>query len=147
MLFAFSVYSNTQNITTRFIDKYNALTISLSNEYKIPASVILSISIWESGSGTSKLSRTKHNYFGVKQGKHYRSYENDSISFRHFCEFTSKRKYYSKLINNNVTDYNIWVHNIQRGGYSQTKNWGKHIVDMIKIYNLNKIDNQYVFID
>ena len=147
MLLTFSVYTNSQTTSTKFIDKFDTLSISLSNEYKIPVSVILAISMWESGSGTSKLSKNKHNYFGVKQGRYYKKYENDSTSFRDFCNYISKRKYYIKLTNNNITDNHIWITNIKRGGYSQTKNWGKHIVDMIKIYNLNKIDNQYVFID
>jgi len=140
MLLAFSMYTNSQTVQTKFIDKFDKLSMSLSNEFKIPVSVILSISLWESGSGTSKLSKTKHNYFGVKQGNHYKRYENDSTSFRHFCEFISKRKYYNTLITNNVTDYNIWVHNIKRGGYSETRTWDKHIIYMIKMYNLNKFD-------
>lgn len=140
MLLSLSFYTNAQNVQTKFIDKYDSLAISLSNEYKIPVSVILSISMWESGSGTSRLSRTKHNYFGVKQGRHYKRYENDSTSFRHFCEFISKRKYYTKLTTNNVTDYKVWVLNIKRCGYSETRTWDKHILSMIKAYDLNKFD-------
>ena len=141
MLLSFSFYTNAQNLQTKFIDKYDSLSISLSNEYKIPVSIILAISMWESGSGTSRLSRTKHNYFGVKQGRYYKKYENDSTSFRNFCEFISKRKYYTKLTTNNVTDYNTWLYNIKRGGYSETRTWDKHVIYMIKKYNLNKFDD------
>jgi len=142
MLLTFSAYTNAQNEQKKFINKFDELSISLSNEFKIPVSVILAISLWESGSGTSRLSRTKHNYFGVKQGKNYKRYDNDSVSFRHFCEFISKRKYYKKLTSNNVTDYHIWVLNIKRGGYSETKTWDKHVISMIEIYNLTMIDDK-----
>lgn len=142
MLLAFSAYSFSQTSSKKFIDKYNTLSISLSKEYKIPTSVILSISMWESGSGTSKLSRNKHNYFGIKQGRHYRGYENDSASFRHFCEYVSKRKYYRTLVDNNITDYKKWIQKIQSGGYSQTKKWPNMIIMMIKKNNLSDFDNQ-----
>ena len=140
ILFTFSIYSNSQTVQRKFIDKYDSLAITLSNEYKIPPSVILGVSMLESGSGTSKLSRNKHNFFGIKSGNYYRGYENDSASFRHFCTIIAKRKYYSQLVINNVKDYKIWLYKIQSGGYSATKTWANRIIILVKYHKLDKLD-------
>ena len=42
-----------------YINKYDSLSLSLTTESKIPTSIILGISMLESGYGTSKLSINK----------------------------------------------------------------------------------------
>ena len=55
-----------------YIEKYDSLATNLMNEHGIPASIILGISMLESGYGNSKLSTNKNNYFGVRTGKYYK---------------------------------------------------------------------------
>lgn len=139
MLFTFNInVLATKNTSKTFIEKYDSLAIVLSEEYKIPSSVILSISMLESGNGNSSLSVKKHNYFGIKKGNYYRSYKNDEESFRDFCKIISKKKYYVYLINNNIKDYNIWIYKIHNGGYSETKTWPNRVINIIKKYDLSK---------
>jgi flagellum-specific peptidoglycan hydrolase FlgJ len=129
-----------------YIDKYKILAVELMYEYDIPASIILGISILESGYGTSNLSKNKNNYFGVKvPGKNtYKHYENDEDSFNHFCEFTAKKKYYIKLTENDVMDYKIWIKKIQDGGYAQSEVWDDKVINCIEKYKLYEIDKAHV---
>ena len=129
-----------KNTPITYIEKYDSIANILMNEFKIPASIILGISLHESGYGTSKLSVNKHNYFGIKKGNVYRSYENDIESFRDFCIFISKKKYYLKLKENKILDYNIWISNIKSGGYSESSNWGLKVSYYIEKYKLFRFD-------
>jgi flagellum-specific peptidoglycan hydrolase FlgJ len=120
------------------------MATKLMNEHYIPASIILGISMLESGYGTSKLSKNKNNFFGVKSGKYYRGYENDTASFKHFCEFISRKKFYSSLTKNNNIDYKIWVDKIKNTGYSESETWSSKVLFYIKkykLYELDKFDN------
>lgn len=128
--------------TVSFVDKYTTMATDLMKDHKIPASVILGISMLESGNGTSKLSRNKHNYFGVKKGKVYRGYESDSASFKDFCKIISRKKYYDDLIKNNIMDYKIWLTKIQGGGYSASKDWKTKVLIYIKKYKLYELDEK-----
>ena len=92
ILFNFNIQSQPP---LTFLEKYNDTALALSKEHNIPASIILGVSMLESGNGTSKLSRNKHNFFGIKKGKYYRGYENDQESFKDFCKLVSKKKYYN----------------------------------------------------
>ena len=139
ILFNFNIQSQPP---LSFIDKYDNVAIDLMNKHNIPASVILSISMLESGNGTSKLSKLKHNYFGIKKGKYYRGYENDSESFEDFCKLVSRKKYYEPLTKNNVMDYKIWIKKISAGGYSESKSWSTKVLYYITKYKLYELDEQ-----
>jgi flagellum-specific peptidoglycan hydrolase FlgJ len=125
-----------------YIDKFNPIAQELMKNHNIPVSVILGISMLESGNGTSKLSQNKHNYFGVKKGKSYRGYESDSASFKDFCKIISRKKYYDVLIKNNIMDYKIWLTKIQGGRYSESKNWKTKVLYYIEKYKLYELDKQ-----
>ena len=125
-----------------YVDKYNPMAQELMKDHNIPASVILGISMLESGNGTSKLSLNKHNYFGVKKGKSYRAYENDSASFKDFCEIIARKKYYDYLTKNNIMDYKVWLTKIQSGGYSVSKDWKTKVLYYIEKYKLYEFDKQ-----
>lgn len=123
-----------------FIEKYDDMAISLMKENCIPASIIIAISILESGYGTSKLSKNKNNYFGVKKNNYYRSYENDTASFNDFCAIISRKKFYNLLTQNNTMDYKIWVNKIKSTGYSESPTWSNKVLHIIKIYKLYELD-------
>ena len=139
ILFNFNIQSQPP---LTFLEKYNDTALALSKEHNIPASIILGVSMLESGNGTSKLSRNKHNFFGIKKGKYYRGYENDQESFKDFCKLVSKKKYYNSLTENNVMDYKIWVKKISSGGYSESKTWSTKVLYYINKYKLDELDKQ-----
>ncbi len=141
MVFLSSIKIESQNPVT-FVDKYNPMAQELMEKHNIPASVILAISMLESGNGTSKLSRNKNNYFGVKKNNVYRGYESDSASFKDFCQIIARKKYYGNLTKNNIMDYNVWVTKIQSGGYSVSKDWPTKVLYYIKKYKLYELDKK-----
>ena len=141
LFFSLKINSQATKFTpTTYIEKYNPIATDLMNEHKIPVSVILGISMLESGYGTSKLSVNKHNYFGIKKGKYYRGYNNDIESFNDFCALVKRKKFYNNLVSNDIKDYNIWLTNLKKIGYSTSSDWQKKVTDYINKYQLYKYD-------
>ncbi|MCK9417254.1 glucosaminidase domain-containing protein [Candidatus Dojkabacteria bacterium] len=139
MLF-FSLILNAQKHTPlTFIEKYDSISIKLMEEFEIPSSVMLGISMHESAYGNSKLCKNKNNFFGVKYKDNYRGYDNDTLSFEHFCSFISKKKYYNNLTQNKIIDYKIWITEIGKN-YSEDPNWHIKILYYIKKYKLYDFD-------
>lgn len=130
-----------QSSTKTFITKYRPLADSLSEAYGIPPSVILGVSIVESGSGTSRNCRLLNNFFGIV-GKNnllktkgiktrYKQYPDATASFIDFCKLLAKKKYYKKLKGN--MDYKLWTDAISKSGYSEVPAvWRQRINDTIK---------------
>jgi len=135
-----------------FIKKYKPLAEKLSVEFDIPVSIILGVSIIESGSGKSKNCRLLNNYFGIvgknslrKKNSTYHSmfkqYPDAESSFRDFCHKMSKKKFYHSLKGNN--DYHDWVKAMSKSGYSQYPAlWKKNVLSVIKQYKLAPVSNK-----
>jgi flagellum-specific peptidoglycan hydrolase FlgJ len=150
LLLIFSSLAFSQDNTASYIEKHKPLAIDLMREFSIPASVILGIAVIESGAGTSVLSRKFNNHFGIvgknyhsiqKLGRHshYKEYESDSASFRHFCEVLSRKPYYSVLICN--PDPKLWISAIRKSGYATASHsWGKRVESAIQRFNLKEVD-------
>jgi Bax protein len=140
-----------QSSTKNFIKKYQPLADSLSEEYGIPASVILGVSIIESGSGTSRNCKLLNNFFGIV-GKNklmktngiksrYKQYDNAYDSFKDFCKLLKKKKYYDKLKGN--MDYKLWIDAISKSGYSEVPSvWKQRINDTIRKNKLAASDRK-----
>ena len=124
-----------------FIQQYRPLADSLSAEYGVPASVMLGVSIVESGAGTSKNCKLLNNFFGIV-GKNnllktkgiksrYKQYPDAAASFADFCKLQSRKKYYTKLKGN--MDYTVWLEAISKSGYSEAPaTWKQRVGDAIK---------------
>jgi len=138
------IYKTPKYTMTSFIEKFDSLTFELMIEYDIPRSVMLGISMHESAYGNSQLSREKHNFFGIKKDGVYRSYDNDTESFKDFCVYVSKKKYYKDLVINKVTDYRIWMEKIRGGGYSESPTWMNQVISYINKYKLYELDLEFV---
>jgi flagellum-specific peptidoglycan hydrolase FlgJ len=124
-----SVNGNAQQ--SSYISQNKAMAETLAQEFGIPASIILAVAIVESGSGTSKASKTLNNHFGMV-GKNmvnsskYRSFLSVQESYRAFCELLSRKKYYSKLKGNG--NHQEWIKAIASAGYStQPQEWMRRI--------------------
>ena len=132
----------------KFIKKFQPLADSLSAEYGIPASVILGVSIIESGSGTSRNCKLLNNYFGIigKNDLHktkgiktrYKQYPDATASFEHFCHVIKKRKFYKKLKGNK--DYRLWIDAISKSNYSEIPDiWKERVLAAIRRNKLSAI--------
>jgi flagellum-specific peptidoglycan hydrolase FlgJ len=122
------------------------LAKELSAEFGIPVSIILGVSIHESGSGTSRNCKDLNNYFGVKGKNHlkkrktkYKQYEKPEDSFRDFCEIISRKKFYSKLKDKN--DHKLWLKEMNKAEYAGAKQTWIHAINaVIHKYKLNTYD-------
>ena len=135
-----------------YIRQYDDLAIEKAQEHKIPASIILGVSIVESAAGKSLICKALNNFFGIK-GKNwssekkmgyksaYKEYKTDDESFEHFCQVLRKKKFYKKLKGKN--DYKEWLNQMNKAEYATAKQkWIDHITITIEKYGLDKLDRQ-----
>ncbi len=135
-----------QKTTLKYIDKFLPVAKEFSTEFGIPVSIILGVSIHESGSGTSSNCKDLNNYFGVKGKNHlkkrktsYKQYAKPEDSFRDFCGIISRKKFYSKLKNTN--NYKRWLHEMNKAAYAGGKeHWVNAISEIIRYYKLSAYD-------
>jgi flagellum-specific peptidoglycan hydrolase FlgJ len=134
-----------QNSSHRYVLKYRPLADSLSRSYGVPASVILGVSLLESGSGTSRNCRLLNNYFGIvgknnllrTQGirTRYKQYATDTASFIDFCRLMTRKRFYPSLKNNPSSL--LWVQAISKAGYSEVPaTWQKRVLSTIRQHHL-----------
>ena len=146
-----AVGSSAQKVVKKYINRYEDLAVERMKEYQIPASVILGVSIVESGAGESDIAKVFHNYFGIK-GKNtdskkrlgykslYREYASDTASYDHFCQVLARKKFYKKL--KGCMDFKEWLAQMNAAEYSEAKGvWVDKITATINKYKLYKYDN------
>jgi Bax protein len=131
---------------TKFVKHFKPLADSLSVEYGIPASVILGVSILESGAGTSRNCKLLNNYFGIV-GKNklqngtksrYKQYKDANASFVDFCHVIKKKKFYKKLKGD--MNYKFWVDAISKKGYSEIPDiWKERVLNIIQKNKLSDV--------
>jgi flagellum-specific peptidoglycan hydrolase FlgJ len=141
---------NAQKAVKRYINKYQDMAVQQMKKYDIPASVILGVSIVESGAGQSKLATIFHNHFGVK-GKNsesvkklgykssYKEYASDEDSYEHFCKILAKKRFYEDL--KGEMDYKDWLNGMNKANYSEAKGeWVRKVSATIKQYQIYQFD-------
>ena len=114
----FSLKISAQN---SYISQYKAFATELSQEFGIPTVVILSIAYMETSGGTSSACKVLNNHFGMTgkndiNSSRFKSFADSKASYRAFCEWVSKRKFYEKL--KNSQNHNEWFVAIASSGYS-----------------------------
>jgi Bax protein len=141
ILFLLPVLLTAQPSAQRFVTRFKPMADSLSAAYGIPASVILGISMLESGSGTSRHARLLKNYFGIV-GKNslmrthgvrsrYKQYSSDVESFSDFCRLMTRKKFYPTLKGTN--DPSKWINAIAATGYSEMPTvWKQRVMSTIR---------------
>ena len=154
MIFALllAIYGNTNNTTdipnpfaktttiaatgNSYVDTYLPLADSLEAEYGIPAEIMVSVAVIESGYGTSRNSKLLNNHFGIV-GKNnlrqthgirsrYKQYGSVADSYVDFCELVSRKSFYDNMKGNE--DNKAWVMAISQAGYStHPTEWRKRV--------------------
>lgn len=123
---------------SKYVKEFRPYADSLSEEYGIPAAVMLGVAILESGSGTSRNARVLNNHFGIV-GKNkiktfrskYKQYDDPRDSYKDFCKLVKKKKFYEKLKGNR--NYAVWIDALSRAGYSEVPNtWKQRVLSTIK---------------
>lgn len=139
-----------QKSTNSYIEKFLPIAKDLSVQWGIPVSIILGVSILESGSGTSINCRQLNNYFGVKGHNHlkkrhtkYKQYATSEDSFNDFCRIVSRKKFYAKLKGNQ--DYKLWLTAMNKRNYAGAKEvWIQRIKLLIRKHKLQQYDQTTV---
>jgi len=125
---------------SQYFSQYRSLADSLSESYKIPACVILSVAFVESGGGTSAVARKLNNHFGIV-GKNnpevsglkskYRHFPSIKESFIGFCELVARKKFYPQVKGSD--DVKLWLDKIAATGYAANASlWSGHIFNLAK---------------
>jgi Bax protein len=134
---------------SKYVKKFRPMADSLSEVYKIPASVMLGVAILESGSGTSRNCKMLNNHFGVV-GKNnllktkgvktrYKQYPDALASYVDFCKVISRKKFYSKMKDN--MDHTLWIDLISKTGYSEVPaEWKRKVLETIR---KNKLSSKH----
>ena len=135
-----------QNVTDRYIEKFLPVAKDLKEEWGIPISIILGVSILESGSGTSMNAKQMDNYFGVRGKNHikhrkstYKQFESPKDSFESFCRMIATKPFYEKLKGN--MNYHAWLAAMNKANYAGAKGiWIQRVGGVIKKFNLGLYD-------
>lgn len=138
--------ADAQKVTLNYITRFSQLARDLKTEWGIPASIILGVSILESGSGTSINARQLNNYFGItgkNSLKHrrtaYKQFATPADSFEGFCKMISSKKFYKGLKNN--MDYTAWLTAMNKANYAGAKGvWIARVKSVIQKHHLYKYD-------
>jgi flagellum-specific peptidoglycan hydrolase FlgJ len=146
-----------------YIKTYSDFAIQQMKKYKIPASIILSQGLLESGAGVSTLALKSNNHFGIKchqewrgkkvyhdddeKGECFRKYKNPIESYKDHSEFLTTRGRYSFLFRYSIKDYIKWSEGLSKAGYATDPNYPEKLISIIEDYKLWKFDGSKKSID
>lgn len=139
-----------------YIDKYKDIAIEEMLRYNIPASITLAQGLLESGAGTSELTRSGNNHFGIKchgwtgrttyhdddeRGECFRAYDNALQSYEDHSLFLKNGKRYASLFTLKHTDYKGWAHGLKAAGYATNPQYAYSLINIIETYKLYQYDS------
>ncbi|MDE6027834.1 MAG: glucosaminidase domain-containing protein [Muribaculaceae bacterium] len=140
-----------------YIAQYKATALQNEKEYGIPAPIILAQGILESGAGTSGLTRSSNNHFGIKAGakwnggihrawddekqkSRFRCYASAAESYRDHALLLTTKSCYRPLFKINIYDYRGWAHGLKKAGYATAPNYAQALIGIIDRYRLYEIN-------
>ena len=139
-----------------YIKTYSDFAIQQMKKYNIPASIILSQGLLESGAGASTLALKSNNHFGIKchqdwrgkkvyhdddeKGECFRKYKNPIESYKDHSEFLTTRGRYSFLFKYSIKDYIKWAKGLSKAGYATDPKYPEKLIKIIEDYSLWKFD-------
>lgn len=141
----------------QYIDQYKDLAIEQMKRYRIPASITLAQGVFESGAGRSALATRGNNHFGIKchntwrgatvyydddaSNECFRSYRNVYDSYEDHSKFLANGQRYRSLFDLRTTDYKGWARGLKAAGYATNPQYANKLIDIIKLYKLDKYDS------
>lgn len=138
-----------------YIDQYKDLAIAEMLKYNIPASITLAQGLLESGAGTSELTRSSNNHFGIKchnwkgattrhdddeKQECFRAYRDAYESYEDHSRFLASQPRYKRLFELDVTDYKGWAKGLKNCGYATNPAYAKQLIGIIELYKLHRYD-------
>ena len=158
------------DLTTAYIDRFQAIAIEEMNRTGIPASITLAQGLLESNWGRSELAVQGNNHFGIKCGNdwagevHYRHddefhdsgarkescfrvYESPEESYYDHSEFLTdpkKTERYGFLFQLATDDYESWAHGLSKAGYATDPKYAQKLIQIIEKYKLSNYDTERI---
>jgi flagellum-specific peptidoglycan hydrolase FlgJ len=143
-----------------FLELAIPLALQVSEQYGVPPSAVVGMAVYESGYGSSALSKKHHNYFGMKADKKwtgravrmptkdsgvrttavFRAFPDAESGFAHFGEFLASRPRYRGAFN--YSDGPTFVRKVARAGYCPDLDYADAVKRIIKRHNLYLLDSQ-----
>jgi len=144
-------FANAQNKT--YIFNHKLIAEILSQQYGIPAPVILAVAAVESSGGNGPAAKVLNNHFGIEGHNHYinkhghksryKEYSNEIASYIDFCQLISRKRFYHRLKGNE--NCKAWVKAISHTGYSeQPEQWEQKVLGVLATHEL-RYSNRLVF--
>jgi hypothetical protein len=130
-----------------YLKRFAKVAREEQKRYKIPASIILAVSLYQSAAGQRDVSLDINNQFALPcggswngacrefQGHAYRKYSSAWASFRDFSLFASEN--FARL---KGADYEAWALALENDGFAETDDFAKQIVEIIEEYRLDSLD-------
>ena len=142
-----------------YIETTKPLAKKIAKKYKLFPSVIIAQSALESSYGSSELSSTYNNYFGIKSNsndgvrldtieyvnnkggvynENFRSYKSKVDSFTDYAKLITRAERYEKV--RQANDYKEACKSLQECGYATDPNYADKIISIIEKYELYELD-------
>ncbi len=130
-----------------YLTRFSKVAREEQKRYKIPASIILAVSLYQSAAGQRDIALEVNNHFALPcntnwngacrefQGHTYRKYSSAWASFRDFSLFASEN--FARL---KGADYTAWALALETDGFAETDDFAKEIIGLIEGYRLDAID-------
>lgn len=140
-----------------YIAQYKSIALQNEKEFGIPATIILAQGILESGAGTSGLTRSSNNHFGMKAGSSWKgrvhlAWDDETVKSRFRCYNSAAESYqdharllttssrYRSLFDISVYDYRGWAHGLKKAGYATATHYAQALIGIIDQYRLYEIN-------
>jgi flagellum-specific peptidoglycan hydrolase FlgJ len=154
-----SIILNTSSGKNRaFLEEALPHAIRMQVQYGIPASAILSMSIYESGYGSSALAKNHHNYFGIKAFSNwkgpkanmpttdsgvkttadFRKYSSLAEGYEGYANFLKESGRYNKAFYANSGEE--FVRRVLEAGYCPDANYLENIKAIMRRHHLQELD-------
>jgi len=141
-----------------YIETYAELAIKEMQKHGIPASITLAQGLLESNNGTSELTLTANNHFGIKchttwTGRRFyyddddlnecfRAYRNAKESYEDHSVFLMTRPRYEFLFDLDTKDYKAWARGLKIAGYATNPNYANMLIKIIEDNELQRLDKK-----
>jgi hypothetical protein len=150
----------------RYVQQYNYLAVTLSEQTGIPKPIIIAVAGLESNWGRSELAQLANNHFGIKikpewNGPQYCKYTEEYFwfeeyqpqqtmacfrkyplikeSYQDFGSFVTTRPNYQNLLQAPSWNYRAWAEGLQLGGYATDPAYAQKILRLIWRYRLYEV--------
>lgn len=152
-----SVFAYSPAVVQAYIAQYKNIALQNEKDFGIPATIILAQGILESGAGTSGLTRSSNNHFGIKAGSkwngrvhrawddetqksRFRCYASAAESYRDHARLLTTNSCYRSLFKINIYDYRGWAHGLKKAGYATAPHYAQALIGIIDQYKLYEIN-------